>query len=165
MLSTGLLTERGVENLVSRDAVVGHSLLTTQHPDDHVRHAVLGLNTVNVRTSVTSPTSVQEDLLPTDKVRQHSFDFWATVFFLYWYLLSQCFQFVCPGLDVGQRVADLSGLLSHASGSSLNGFQAIVSQLLDLDVQRCQVGAALQLRSWVAEGDPRLALDNDLSKF
>lgn len=77
MLSTGLLTEGGVENLVGRDAAVGHPLLTTQHPDDHIRHAVLGLNTAKICTAVTAATSVQVDLPPLDKVRQSG----ATLFF------------------------------------------------------------------------------------
>lgn len=68
------------------------------------------------------------------------------------YLLSQHFQFFCPGLDVRQSVTDFCGLLSHASGSVHDGRQSAVSQLLDLDIQRCQVGAALQLRCWETEG-------------
>lgn len=78
MLSTGLLTEGGVEKLVGRDAAVGHPLLTTQHPDDHIGHAVLGLNTAKIHTAVTAATSVQEDLLPLDKARQLG----ATLLFL-----------------------------------------------------------------------------------
>lgn len=45
VLPTGLLAVGGVEDLMSRDAAVGHTLLAAQHPDDHVRHAVLGLQT------------------------------------------------------------------------------------------------------------------------
>ncbi len=75
------------------------------------------------------------------------------------YLLSQHFQFVRPGLDVRQGVTDLHGLLSHASGSVLNGGQSAVSQLLELDVQRCQVGAALQLRCWKTKAERRQRRD------
>lgn len=50
VLTTGLLTVRGKKDLVSGDATVGHSLLTPEHPDDHVRHAALGLDTVRIRT-------------------------------------------------------------------------------------------------------------------
>lgn len=71
------------------------------------------------------------------------------------YLLSQQFKFVGPGLYVGQSVADLSGLLSHASGSFCDGGQSAISQLLDLDIQRRQVGAALQLRCWETGGEQR----------
>lgn len=46
VFTTGLLTVGGKQDLVSRDATVGHPLLTSQHPDDHIRHAVLGLDTV-----------------------------------------------------------------------------------------------------------------------
>lgn len=46
VLSTGLLTVCGIEDLVSWDTTAGHPLLTPQHPDDHIRHAVLGLDTV-----------------------------------------------------------------------------------------------------------------------
>lgn len=46
MSATGLLAVRGVEDLVGGDATVGHPLLTTQHPDDDVRHTVLRLHTV-----------------------------------------------------------------------------------------------------------------------
>lgn len=49
-MSAGLLTVRGEEDLVSGDTGVGHPLLTSQHPDDHIRHAVLGLDTVTVKT-------------------------------------------------------------------------------------------------------------------
>lgn len=71
------------------------------------------------------------------------------------YLLSQDFKFVRPGLYVRQSVADLSGLLSHASRSFLDGGQAAVSQLFDLEVQRCQVGAPLQLRHFETGGEQR----------
>lgn len=43
ILPTGLLAEGGVEDLVGWDPGVGHPLLSSQHPDDHVWHAVLGL--------------------------------------------------------------------------------------------------------------------------
>ena len=45
VLTTGLFTVCGKKDLVSRDATVGHPLLTPKHPDDHIRHAVLGLDT------------------------------------------------------------------------------------------------------------------------
>lgn len=47
MLPTRLVAVCGVEDLVGRDATVGHPLLPPQHPDDHVRHAVLGLDNNN----------------------------------------------------------------------------------------------------------------------
>lgn len=118
---------------MSRDAAVGHPLLTTQHPDDHIGHAVLGLNTAKACTS-----EIHHEQM---------------VSLLHVYLFSQCSQFFCPGLDVGQRLTDVYGLLPHASGSVPDVFQTVVSQLLELDVQRGQVGAALQLRGWVAEGE------------
>lgn len=71
------------------------------------------------------------------------------------YLFSQRFKFVRPGLEVSQSITDLPGLLSHASGSVPDGAQSVVSQLLDLDVQRCQVGTALQIRCWEAEEEHR----------
>lgn len=71
------------------------------------------------------------------------------------YLLSQHFKFVCPGLYIRQSVSNLSGLLSHASGSFLDGFQSTVPQLFDLDVQWCQIGVALQLRCWETGEDSR----------
>lgn len=58
MLSTGLLTVGGVQDLVSRDATVGHPLLPPQHPDDHVRYAVLRLDTVTVKTNEQRQTRV-----------------------------------------------------------------------------------------------------------
>ena len=76
------------------------------------------------------------------------------------YLLSQHFKFVRPGLDVGQSVTDLSGLFSHTSGPVPDRGQSAVSQLLDLDVQRCQVGASLQLRCWVTAGEQRRTWDS-----
>ena len=33
----------GEEQLIGRDTEVRHPLLATDHPDDHIRHAVLGL--------------------------------------------------------------------------------------------------------------------------
>lgn len=55
-------------------------------------------------------------------------------------------EFVRPRLDVGQSVGNVLGILSHAYGCLLDALQAVVSQLLELDVQGRQVGAALQLR-------------------
>lgn len=80
------------------------------------------------------------------------------------YLLSQQLQFFSPGLDVGQGVTDLCRLLSHASGSFPDGVQGAVSQLLELEVQGCQVGAALKLRSLEAGGRARNKSGSDLDE-
>lgn len=64
------------------------------------------------------------------------------------YLFCQLFEFVHPFLYVCQCVSDLHGLLSHASGLIPDGRRGTVSQLLDLDVQLGQVGAALQIGYW-----------------
>lgn len=79
------------------------------------------------------------------------------------YLLSQQFKFDDPGLYVRQSVTDLSGLLSHASGSFRDGGQSAVSQLLDLDIQRRQVGAAFQLRCWETGGKQRQNWDTSVN--
>lgn len=43
VLSAGLLAVGGVKHLVGGDSSIAHPLLTTQHPNDDIRHAVLGL--------------------------------------------------------------------------------------------------------------------------
>ena len=42
-LPTGLLAVPGEQHLVGGDSAVGHPLLPSQHPDEHVWHAVLRL--------------------------------------------------------------------------------------------------------------------------
>lgn len=102
-------------------------------------------DTVYIINAVQIPTNT---IFPTNAI----FFKIKEAFLLCLYLFSQRFELFYPGLQIGQSVTDLSGLLSHASGSIFDAGQSPVSQLLDLDVQSCQVGVALELRCWETQG-------------
>lgn len=42
-LAASILTTRRVEKMVGWEASVGDTFASTQHPDDHIGHAILGL--------------------------------------------------------------------------------------------------------------------------
>ena len=49
MLPTGLLAVGGVKDLIGWYTGIGHPLFSSQHPDDHVWQAILGLSSRGCR--------------------------------------------------------------------------------------------------------------------
>lgn len=124
MFPAGLFAEVRVEDLVCWNSGISYALLSSQHPDDHIWHAVLRLLKANFILVAQPANSLSDTFLGLD---------------LFCKLL-ESFQ---PVLNVTDGSLDVGGLF-NADRHLFDTLHGSVSQVFYLEIQCCDIRAALQ---------------------